>query len=107
MVAVGACSSNSLVDKGGQCYQSIDCQLGLACVRVADAATGTCTDDLSMIQNVPEAGGDMTVMDTTVTDTTTDMVVQDNTVQDTSTQDTSTQDTGTADVSSMDAGGGG
>jgi hypothetical protein len=106
MVAVGACGNNALIDKGGQCYQSIDCQLGLACVRVGDAATGTCTDDLSMIQNVPEAGADMTAMDTTVTDTTPDMVVQDTTVQDTSTQDTATQDTSTADVSSMDAGGG-
>jgi len=68
------------------------------CIRVNDASTGTCTDNLTGIVFVPDA----TVPETEGFDAvqTTDVVApQDNFVQDTAPppDDSSTQDTGTTD----------
>ena len=102
---LGGCATNDLVAKGGACFQSIDCQLGLVCVYVNDA--GSCTDDLSTINNPAEAGGgsDVAQQDVT-TDAPADQSVQDTGTQDTGTQDTGTQDTGASDAGASDAGAG-
>lgn len=92
----GACTTNALTDKGGACYQSLDCQLGLVCVNLNDAG-GVCTDDLDGTVFVPptDAGGEAAQQD---------VVVTDGTATDTGTQDTSTQDTGTQDTGAQDTG---
>jgi hypothetical protein len=95
---IGACGQNALVAKGQPCFQSIDCQLGLACVPQQNDAGSICSDDLSGISSVPEAGGDAAAQpDTPLTDSPIDQVTQDNNVPET-TQDTSTQDTSTPDA---------
>jgi hypothetical protein len=97
-VLAGACSNVELVGPGGACYQTIDCQLGFACVPLPNDGGGMCTNDLSKIVMVPEAGSDMAVPDVTPMDSPTDQVVQDVVTMDTGTQDTGTQDTGTTDA---------
>jgi len=52
----GACDNASLVGMGGTCYQSIDCQLGLACVPQEGTDASICTNNLMGIVDVPEAG---------------------------------------------------
>jgi hypothetical protein len=94
----GGCTTNSLVAKGGSCFQSLDCQAGLVCIDANDAG-GICTDDLTGIVDVPEAGSDAPAQqDVTVADVTVDQTVPDTSTQDTGTQDTGTQDTGTQDT---------
>ncbi len=101
LVLLGACDNASLVAPGGACFQSIDCQLGYACVPQPNDAGGVCSNDLSKIATVPEAGADMTVADTTpmMDSPVMDQVAQDNNVPETSNMDTGTPETGTTDAS--------
>ncbi len=107
VVLVASCTTNSLQPKGGACFQSIDCQLPLVCIPTPGAdAGGTCSDDLSKIVSLPEAGandapvtsdgGDGAVTpDTGPAD---NNVPDNNPPPDTGTQDTGTQDTGGSDA---------
>lgn len=103
LVLTGACTTNSLVAKGGACFQSIDCQAGLVCIDANDAG-GVCTDDLTGIVSVPEAGMPDAPQPM---DAQPDSVVPDVVAKDTSTPDTSPPDTGTPDTGTPDTGGGG
>jgi hypothetical protein len=111
VLLVGACGSNALIGQGQPCYQSIDCELGLACVPNQQGnpdAGSTCTSNLNGISDVPEAGGDSTLMDTTppmdspVMD---QVVIPDNNVPETP-MDTGVQDTGVDALPPTDAGAG-
>ena len=93
----GACTTNSLVAKGGACFQSIDCQAGLVCINANDAG-GVCTDDLTGIVDVPEAGSDVAQQDVTLADAPVDQAAPPDTgPPDTGPPDTGTQDTGVDD----------
>jgi hypothetical protein len=106
LAVTGACTTNSLTAKGGACFQSIDCQAGLVCINANDAG-GVCTDDLTGIVSVPEAGSPDAVAqpDAPADVTVQDVVTQDVVAQDVVTQDVVTQDTGTPDTgTTTDAG---
>jgi hypothetical protein len=64
MALVGAsCSSaQTLEGQGGQCLQTTDCQLGLACVPQKNG-TRICSNDLTPIQMVPMNGMDAAAPD--------------------------------------------
>jgi hypothetical protein len=109
VVVVGilsACTTNALTAKGGACFQSIDCQDGLVCIPTPGAdGGGTCTDDLTTIVSLPEAGGDGAMADVAVTpdgspDTSVpDVGVPDNNVPDSNPPaDTGAPDTGGGDA---------
>ncbi len=94
-----ACA-NDLVAAGGDCFQAIDCQEGLVCIK------GKCSNDLTgIISTPPEAGaGDATMTDG-ATDGASDGQVQDVAQPDTGTKDSGTPDTGTPDSGGQDSGG--
>ena len=59
MALPAACASNDPVAKGGACFVTTDCAQGLVCIFPKNAAAGsagTCSDDLSSIQQ-SEADG--------------------------------------------------
>ena len=62
MALPAACASNDPVGKGGACFVTTDCAQGLVCIFPKNAAagsSGTCSDDLSSIQqSEAEAGAD-------------------------------------------------
>ena len=100
LVAVSSCSTNGLTAKGGACFQTIDCQDGLICKYVNDA--GSCTDDLTGLNTLPEAATDAAQQDVAVVDSPMDTTPP----QDTGTPDTGPQDTGTTqDTGTQDSGG--
>jgi hypothetical protein len=102
LATTGACTTNALVGQGGACFQSIDCQLGLVCKNLNDAG-GVCTNDLTGVVSVPEAGAADAAQPDVVTDAPADQTVTDTGTQDTGTQDTGTQDTGTQDTGAGDS----
>jgi hypothetical protein len=108
LILASSCTTNGLTAKGGTCFQTIDCADGLICKYVNDA--GTCTDDLTGLNTLPEAATDgPTPQDVAPTDSpvTDSPPPQDTGTQDTGTQDTGTQDTGTTqDSGGTDAGNG-
>ena len=60
MALPAACASNDPVGKGGQCFVTTDCAQGLVCIFPKNAAAGsagTCSDDLSSIQQSEGEGG--------------------------------------------------
>lgn len=108
LILASSCTTNGLTQKGGACFQTIDCQDGLICKYVNDA--GSCTDDLSGLNTLPpEAGADTPAqLDAPVVDSPADTTPpQDTGVKDTAPpQDTGVQDTGTQDTGATDAGNG-
>jgi len=104
LILASSCTTNGLTAKGGTCFQTIDCQNGLICKYVNDA--GTCTDDLTGLNTLPEAASDAPAQLDAPNDAPTDAPPQDTGTQDTGTQDTGTQDTGTQDSGGSDAGAG-
>jgi len=56
---VGACgTTNSAVDRGGECFYATDCTAGLVCVLQKNGKR-ICTDDLSGVVGDPPPGSDM------------------------------------------------
>jgi hypothetical protein len=105
LILASSCSTNGLTAKGGTCFQTIDCQDGLICKYVNDA--GSCTDDLTGLNPLPEAASDAPALQDSPNDApATDGQPQDTGVKDTAPpQDTGTQDTGTQDTGTTDSGG--
>jgi hypothetical protein len=55
LIAASCSSPPALEGSGQRCFQTTDCQLGLACVPQADG-TRVCSNDLTPIQMVPPMG---------------------------------------------------
>ena len=104
LIFASSCATNSLTAKGGACFQTIDCQDGLICKYVN--AAGTCTDDLTGLNTVPEAAGDTPAQqDVTPTDSPKDSPPPPDTgPPDTGPPDTGPPDTGPPDTGPSDAG---
>jgi hypothetical protein len=67
LVGASCSSAQTLEGQGGTCFQTTDCQLGLACVPQKNGAR-ICSSDLTPIQMVPMNGADAAAPDATPPD---------------------------------------